>query len=373
MSEVVARILVTGAQGFIGQNLVTRLHESQGHKVLTFNRADDPATLPDLIANVDAVVHLAGENRPNDPADFALVNTGLTQAICSAIAGQDRRIPIVLASSTQATQANPYGESKQAAEDAIKRLHDQTGNPCTIFRLPGVFGKWCRPNYNSVVATFCHNIARGIDIHISDPAAPLQLAYIDDVVVAMMNAVNEASTGMHYASITPEYTTTVGALAELIHSFDRGHEAMKIDRVGTGLTRALYATYLSYLPQDRVSYQVPKHGDDRGAFVEMVKTPDSGQVSYFTALPGVTRGEHYHHTKSEKFLVAKGSARFQFRHMVSQETFEITTNGDIPQVVESIPGWAHNVTNIGTEDLVVVLWANEVFDHAHPDTIPAKV
>lgn len=373
MSAEVSCILVTGAQGFIGQNLVTRLHEIEGREVLQFNRANDPATLPFLIAKADVVVHLAGENRPSDPEDFGRVNAGLTKAICDAIAQTGQNVPLIFASSAQAALDNPYGQSKRAAEDTVHELHDKTENSCTIFRLPGVFGKWCRPNYNSVVATFCHNIAHGIDIKISGAATPLQLVYIDDVVDALIAAIDDTAPTFRHVTVAPKYTTTVGDLATLIRSIDTAHEDMRVDRVGSGLTRALYATYLSYLPQDRVSYKVPKHGDERGNFVEMVKTADSGQVSYFTALPGVTRGEHYHHTKSEKFLVAKGTATFQFRHMTTQETFEITTNWNTPEVVASIPGWAHNVTNIGTDDLVVVLWANEVFDHARADTIPAKV
>jgi UDP-2-acetamido-2,6-beta-L-arabino-hexul-4-ose reductase len=282
-------------------------------------------------------------------------------------------VPLVLASSTQAERDNPYGRSKLAAEEAVQALAQETGNPCVIFRLPGVFGKWCRPNYNSVVATFCNNIARDLPIQINDPSASLRLVYVDDVVTALLAALNAPTSGCVQAQVEPEYKVTLGELANKIRAFNDGRSTLMMERVGTGFVRALYATYVSYLPSERFSYEVPQHADPRGVFVEMLKTPDSGQISYFTAHPGITRGGHYHHTKTEKFLVIKGEALFRFRHLLTNELVELRTSGDTPQVVDTIPGWTHDITNVGDDEMVVMLWANENFDRQKPDTVASKV
>lgn len=381
MKDAVSRILVTGAKGFIGRNLVMRLSELPRFAVTEFVRGDDVAALPQLLAQADAVVHLAGENRPADPSAFAQVNTGLTVSICQAIAAQvasgGRRVPLVLASSTHAERDNPYGQSKLAAEHAVESLVRATGNPAVVFRLPGVFGKWCKPHYNSVVATFCHNIARVLPVQINDPTAALQLVYVDDVVASLVAAVDALllpdAAGVSQAVVSPLYVTTLGELAAQIQAFGDCRTTLMSQRVGTGLVRALYATYVSYMPNDRFAYEVQQHADPRGVFVEMLKTPDSGQFSYFTAHPGITRGGHYHHTKTEKFLVIKGTGLFRFRHLLTDERFELTTSGEKPQVVDTIPGWVHDITNTGQEELVVMLWANEVFDRANPDTMAAPI
>jgi UDP-2-acetamido-2,6-beta-L-arabino-hexul-4-ose reductase len=371
------RVLVTGASGFIGQNLVVRMKELGNITVSTFVRGDDAALLPYLMSQVDAVVHLAGENRPADEAAFEQVNSGLTSALCDAIRqsflSMGRHIPLVLASSTQAERDNPYGRSKLAAEEAVQTLGNETGNPCVIFRLPGVFGKWCKPNYNSVVATFCHNIARDLPIQINDPTASLRLVYVDDVVTALLAALEAPASGCVHAQVSPGYTTTLGELANQISAFGDCRSTLMIERVGTGFVRALYATYVSYLPNEQFSYQITQHADPRGVFVEMLKTSDSGQFSYFTAHPGITRGGHYHHTKTEKFLVIKGQALFRFRHLLTNELVELRTSGSAPQVVDTIPGWTHDITNVGDEEMVVMLWANENFDRENPDTVASKV
>lgn len=351
--------------------------ELPGFSVLSFVRGDDVGRLPELVAECDAVVHLAGENRPQDEAAFAQVNTGLTVALCDAIGHEvnqsGRRIPLLLASTTQVDRDNPYGRSKLAAEEAVASLAEHTGNPCVVFRLPGVFGKWCRPNYNSVVATFCHNIARGLPIQISDPAAAVQLVYVDDVVSAFLQALEAPAEGLVRGVVQPEHRVTLGELAVQIRAFNDCRTSLQTERVGTGFVRALYATYVSYLPEEKFSYEVPQHADPRGVFVEMLKTPDCGQFSFFTAHPGVTRGGHYHHTKTEKFLVVKGEALFRFRHLLTGERVEFRTHGDKPVVVDTIPGWAHDITNVGSEEMVVMLWANENFDRERPDTIASQV
>lgn len=367
------RILVTGANGFIGKTLLVRMAEEGDFAVDSFTRADDAATLPAKVAAADAIVHLAGENRPADPAAFMDVNGGLTAALCDAVRAAGRPIPLIFASSIQAERDNPYGESKRAGEKAVARLAESPGQNCIIFRLPNVFGKWCRPNYNSAVATFCHNIARGLPIRVDDPAASLTLVYVDDVANSLIAALRAPRPGLHRGAVEPVYDTTVGEVADLLHAFRDSRETLVTERVGTGLIRALYSTYVSYLPTEDFSYAVPVHGDARGVFVEMLKTPDSGQFSFFTAHPGITRGGHYHHSKTEKFLVIKGRARFGFRHILTDEYHSLETSGEEPRIVETVPGWSHDITNIGEEDMIVMLWANEIFDRARPDTIARSV
>jgi UDP-2-acetamido-2,6-beta-L-arabino-hexul-4-ose reductase len=375
------KVLVTGSRGFIGKNLVVRLGEL-GRGVVTFDRADPVGSLPERLQDVGAVVHLAGENRPADVAEFAAGNAALTQSLCDAIAATGRRIPLVITSSRHAATHDAagisefhraYGRSKHDAERAVEALATKTGSPVVIYRLPGVFGKWCRPNYNSVVATFCHNVAHGLPLKVNDPNAPLQLVYVDDVVREILRVVDTPGDGITRGEVAPEYTVTLGALASLVESFRGSRDSLVVERVGSGLTRALYATYVSYLPPASFAYAVPKHGDERGMFAELLKTADSGQFSFFTAHPGITRGGHYHHTKTEKFVVVKGKARFGFRHILTGERHEIETTGDTPTVVETVPGWAHDITNIGTDEMVVLLWANEIFDRQAPDTIMAPV
>jgi UDP-2-acetamido-2,6-beta-L-arabino-hexul-4-ose reductase len=371
------RILVTGANGFIGKNLVVRLHELANTTVRTFVRGDDMARFPQIVAQVDAVIHLAGENRPAYEDSFSKVNAGLTSALCDAIeqefATTGRRVPLVLASSTQAERDNCYGRSKLAAEKAVHALAEATGNPCVVFRLPGVFGKWCRPNYNSVVATFCYNLARNLPIQINNPDTSVNLVYVDDVVNALLNALEAPLLGYAQAVVEPEFTITLGELAERIKAFAQCRLTLMSERVGTGLVRALYATYMSYLPNKNFSYQLQRYADPRGVFVEMIKTPDCGQFSYFTVYPGITRGGHYHHTKTEKFLVIKGEALFRFRHLLTDEFVELRTSGTTPEVVDTIPGWTHDITNVGNDEMVVMLWANENFDREKPDTVARKV
>mgnify|MGYP003603613517 FL=1 len=368
-------ILITGANGFVGKNLQLHLSERKDIQVRCFTRANTVDELPALLNGADFVFHLAGVNRPQDPAAFVVGNAGLTQALCTALAQvattTGRKVPVVFASSIQAAQDNAYGQSKRAAEDALFALQHEYGVPVHVFRLPNVFGKWARPNYNSAVATFCHNTARGLPITVNDPAASLTLVYVDDVVqrfIHLLDGADAALDAAGFATVAPQYSTTVGALAAQIQAFKESRNNLVTERVGTGLVRALYSTYVSYLPVAEFAYPVPQHGDARGVFVEMLKTPDCGQFSYFTAHPGITRGGHYHHSKTEKFLVIKGCARFKFRHMHTGETHTLDTSGEQAQVVETVPGWTHDITNIGSDELVVMLWANEIFDRERPDT-----
>ena len=367
------KVLVTGANGFIGKNLVLRLREQADTEVLTYVRGQDGTTLNELLAHADAVVHLAGENRPVDVQAFADVNVGLTEQICQGLRAQGRRVPIILSSSAQAELDNPYGRSKLAAEQAVQALALEQGNSVAIFRLHGVFGKWCKPNYNSVVATFCHNKSRDLPVQINDTSAHVRLVYVDDVINAMLGQLTSGWSGVLRPAVTPEYSVTLGELSDQIDAFKNCRNSLVSERVGAGFVRALYATYVSYLPVDKFAYAVPVHGDARGIFVEMLKTPDAGQFSFFTAHPGITRGGHYHHTKTEKFLVIKGHALFRFRHLLTNELVELPTSGDKPQIVDTIPGWTHDITNVGEDEMVVMLWANEIFDRQKPDTVACKV
>lgn len=366
-------IVVTGGDGFIGRNLRIRLAELGHSAVASVTRHTEADALREALGQADFVFHLAGVNRPTDLAEFERSNVGFTKSICAVLATTGRRTAIAYTSSTQSALDNPYGRSKRAAEQVLDEYGRVTGGPVFMFRLPNVFGKWSRPNYNSVVATFCHNITRGLPITVHDPNAVLRLVYVDDVVEAMVRLLDGATSGIIGVEVKPTYDTTVGEVARVLQGFAESRRTLTMPPVGTGLTRALYATYLSYLDPSAFAYDVKRQADSRGVFVELLKTSDSGQFSYFTAHPGITRGEHYHHTKTEKFIVLKGKARFGFRHVVTNERYELTVDGGAARIVETVPGWAHNITNIGGEELVVMLWANEVFDPERPDTIVSKV
>lgn len=367
------RILITGANGFIGKNLQVRLGELHGYTIRTYCKDQSLIELEQLVNTSDFIFHLAGINRPQNPAEFTQGNTELTEYLCELIAKSGRNIPIVISSSTQAELDNQYGLSKRAAEEALLKLKREQNNSVYIYRLPNVFGKWSRANYNSAVATFCYNIAHDLPIMINDPLAKLNLVYIDDVVAAFVSLLTLGDDADVNQSVMPVYQTTVGDLANMIESFKDSIVSGITPRVGTGLVRALYSTYLSFLPLAKFSYPLVKHEDPRGSFVEMLKTPDCGQFSFFTAHPGITRGGHYHHTKTEKFLVIKGRAKYRFRQIFTDEYYELEADGNNPIVVETIPGWSHDITNIGADELVVMLWANEIFDREKPDTVGFKV
>ena len=336
-------------------------------------RSTAPQALAPALRGAEFVFHLAGVNRPQHTDEFERGNAGFTRALCAALESAGSRAPVVFASSTQATLDNPYGRSKRLAEQALLDHGRRTGAPVHLYRLTNVFGKWSRPNYNSVVATFCDQIARGQALSIHDPASALRLLYVDDVVETFIGHLNDLQRAGGFAEAGPVYETTVGDLAATLQGFADARASLSTGRVGAGLPRALYSTFLSFLPPDRFDYAVPVHSDPRGAFVEMLKTPDCGQFSYFTAHPGVTRGGHYHHSKTEKFLVIQGAARFGFRHIETGERHEIVTRGGEARIVETIPGWTHDITNVGDDLLIVMLWANEVFDRARPDTVAMKV
>lgn len=362
------KVLVTGSKGFIGLNLCLRLRENAKYRVLEFHRGNSE-NLKSLIADADVIVHLAGINRPQNPEEFKTGNTDLTAQIVQYVkeAGTNKRI--ILASSTQAELNNPYGISKLQAEEILLK----SGLDAVILRLPNVFGKWCKPFYNSAVATFCHKLARDEEIVINDANHEMTLLYVDDLVTHITSLLDKKLDTSHF-NVSPTYKIKLGELANLLKEISHLKDINNpLGQTGQGLYRALYATYVSYLPPEKFSYPVKGYSDQRGTFVEMLRTKDSGQISFFTAKPGITRGGHYHHTKTEKFLVVKGTANFKFRHMITNEKFELQTSDNNPMIVESIPGWSHNITNIGDNEMIVMLWANELFDRQNPDTITAEV
>jgi UDP-2-acetamido-2,6-beta-L-arabino-hexul-4-ose reductase len=367
------RIVVTGADGFIGRNLCVKIAEGQRAVVVPLVRSTPDAVRRAALATADAVVHLAGVNRPATAADFEPGNTGCTMELCDQLRAFGRPVPIVFASSVQASLENPYGLSKLAAERVVHEYAAHNGTTATALRLPNVFGKWSRPNYNSAVATFCFNVARGLPITVADADAPLRLAYIDDVVEDLLSFVFNDAAAEPERGNYPVYETTVGYVAETIRGFEVGRRTRNSARVGGGLLRALYATYVSFLPVASFSYALERHTDARGVFAEILRTEDSGQFSFFSAHPGVTRGGHYHHTKTEKFLVIQGTARFGFRNLLTDERHEIVVVGQNATVVETVPGWVHDVTNVGNDELLVLLWANEAFDASAADTFVAPV
>ena len=366
-------ILITGAGGFVGKNLVATLRTAGYTDLMLFEKDDTPETLADYCRRAAFVVHLAGINRPTDPSEFYTGNAGLTDTLLANLEAAGNTAPVLVTSSTQAELDNDYGKSKRQAEEAIFAHRRRTGAMVYVFRMPGVFGKWCRPNYNSVVATFCHNVAHGLPIQVRDSAFSLPLVYIDDVVACILAAFD--GDVMMDRSVTPIchmhpiHEVTLGRLAELIQGFAAGRTSLAVPDLAPGsFEKKLYSTYLSYLPSDQFSYPLEMHTDNRGSFTEFLRSPERGQVSINISHPGIVKGNHWHHTKNEKFLVVKGEGVIRFRNIFSKEVIEYHVSGDKLEVVDIPCGYTHNIENVGAEDMVTVMWANEAFDPDHPDT-----
>ena len=366
-------ILITGAGGFVGKNLVATLRMAGYTDLMLFEKDDTPETLADYCRRAAFVVHLAGINRPTDPSEFYTGNAGLTDTLLANLEAAGNTAPVLVTSSTQAELDNDYGKSKRQAEEAIFAHRRRTGATVYVFRMPGVFGKWCRPNYNSVVATFCHNVAHGLPIQVRDSAFSLPLVYIDDVVACILAAfdgdVMMDRSATPICHMHPIHEVTLGRLAELIQGFAAGRTSLAVpDLVPGSFEKKLYSTYLSYLPSDQFSYPLEMHTDNRGSFTEFLRSPERGQVSINISHPGIVKGNHWHHTKNEKFLVVKGEGVIRFRNIFSKEVVEYHVSGDKLEVVDIPCGYTHNIENVGTEDMVTVMWANEAFDPDHPDT-----
>ena len=369
------QVLVTGSKGFIGKNLIYRLKENKEYVINEFSKEHNLADLKEFIESSDFIIHLAGVNRPKENKEFQRSNVDLTNDLCGIVRKSNKKIPIVYASSTQASLENHYGNSKSKAEKLLLELQKDIRNPIFIYRYPGVFGKWSKPNYNSVVATFCHNIANDLEIKISDETAQIELVYIDDLVDDLLDLLSDTNRQKNdgYVPVNFSYKVKLGEIAKSINLFKESRSNLKTEEVGTGFLRALYSTYISFLPKEMFSYDLNPHVDERGLFSEVLRTKRSGQFSFFTAKPGVTRGVHYHHSKTEKFLVIKGKALFKFRNLITDEKHELVTSEKKLQIVESIPGWVHSITNIGEDDMYTMLWANETFNPENPDTITSEI
>ncbi len=363
------KILVTGSDGFVGKNLRMALARTENVHVLCFDVSDDLAVLESHLRQADIIFHLAGVNRPKDVEEFATGNTGLTETIVSLLEKEGRTPAIVMSSSTQAALDNPYGRSKKAAEDALFDYGRRTGAPVYVYRLTNVFGKWSRPNYNSVVSTFCHNISHGLDITISDPGNVVELVYIDDVVAEFMRVLEgNAEPSSQCLPATPTYRTTLGELAERIYRLRDIRASLVIPDLSDDFTRKLHATYLSYLETNDFSYGLDMKTDNRGALAELIKSAPFGQMFVSRTHGGVTRGNHFHDSKIEKFCVLQGEAAIRFRHVFSDDVIEYRVSGDNWQVVDIPPGYTHHIENLGDGEMITLFWANQIFDPGTPDT-----
>ena len=363
------KILVTGAKGFIGKNLIAELNNKGYNEILEFTRESDESLLEQYTRDCDFVIHLAGVNRPKSEQDFLEGNYNLTSNLLECLNKNDNKAPILFTSSIQAERDNLYGKSKKAAEELLLEYSSETDAKVYIYRLQNVFGKWSKPNYNTVIATFCHNISRNINIQISNTEAELNLCYIDDVIAEFLRALEGKPTVQDDNCIVPiSYKIKLGELAELIKSFKESRVNLTIPNMEDALTKKLYSTYLSFLPEKEFSYHLKMNTDDRGAFTEFLRTPERGQVSVNVSKPGITKGNHWHHTKNEKFLVVSGEGLIRFRKLDSDEIIEYKVSGEKLEVVDIPIGYTHSIVNMGESDLVTVMWVNECFESEKPDT-----
>ena len=373
-------ILITGAQGFIGKNMVVSLEAVRDGKdkttalpkdisIMQYDRDTDPTLLEQYCKKADFVLHLAGVNRPKEETEFMEGNFGFTSALLENLKKYGNTCPVMISSSIQAAQDNPYGRSKKAGEDLLFDYARQTGAKVLVYRFPNVFGKWCRPNYNSAVATFCYNISHGLPIKVNDPAVNMTLVYIDDVIAELICALcgNETKQG-NYCKVPVEYKVTLGEIVDLLYSFKESRESRTVPVLSNPFINKLYATYLSYLPTESFSYPLKMNVDARGSFTEIIRTPDRGQFSVNISKPGITKGNHWHHTKNEKFLVVSGNGVIRFRKLGDTEIYEYFVSGDKLEVIDIPTGYTHNIENLGDTDMVTFMWCNECFDPNRPDT-----
>lgn len=363
------KILVTGAGGFLGKNLVAELKNLGYEDLLLYTRNHTLKDLEEYTKKCDFVFHLAGVNRPENEKEFMDGNYGFTSELLELLKKHNNKSPILITSSIQAEKDNPYGTSKKAGEDLLFEHSLETGAEVFVYRLPNLFGKWSKPNYNTVVATYCYNIARDLNIQVNNPDTELNLCYIDDVLEEFLNALKGNSTKINnYCSIGTVHTIKLGDLANIIRSFNETRRDLSIPNMDDELTKKLYSTYLSFLPKDKFGYDLKMNVDNRGSFTEFIRTPDRGQVSVNVSKPGITKGNHWHHTKNEKFLVVSGQGLIRFRNINTEEINEYKVSGEKLIVVDIPVGYTHSIVNIGDNDLVTVMWVNESFNPENPDT-----
>lgn len=368
------KILVTGAFGFIGKNLVAELKNRNYSDVFQYDIETEPDKLEFYCKAADFVFHLAGVNRPKNQSEYMEGNFGFTAKLIDILKKQKNNCPVLMASSVQAKLDNPYGKSKKAGEDLLFAYGKETGAKVLIYRLPNVFGKWCRPNYNSVIATFCHNIAHNLPITVDDPNKVMNIVYIDDVLAEFIKALNgNENKKTDFCEIPTIYTVTLSEIANMIYSFKSSRESHFVPDLSEGLAKKLYSTYLSYLPEDKFNYELKMNIDHRGSFTEFIKTIDRGQLSVNVSKPGIIKGNHWHHTKNEKFLVVHGKGVIRLRNIYSDKVIKYCVSGDKLEVVDIPPGYTHNIENLGDTDMVTLMWANEPFDPQRPDTYYLEV
>lgn len=363
------KILVTGANGFVGKNLIAELKNKGYEDILKYSRDTDHSLLEAYTKECEFIFHLAGVNRPVDENEFMEGNYGFTSELLELLKKHNNKSPILSTSSIQAEKDNPYGRSKRAGEDLLFKYGKQTGVKVYVYRLPNLFGKWSKPNYNTVVATYCHNISRNLDIQVNNPEAELTLCYIDDVLDEFLRALEGIPSKQDDICLVEiTHQIKLGKLAEIIGSFKESRVNLSIPNMEDDLTRKLYSTYLSFLPEDNFSYDLKMNCDHRGSFTEFIRTPDRGQVSVNVSKPGITKGNHWHHTKNEKFLVVSGKGLVRFRKINTDEIIQYEVNSEKLEVVDIPTGYTHSIVNIGDNDLVTVMWVNESFDPEKPDT-----
>lgn len=363
------KILITGAKGFVGRNLIAELKNRGCGEILEFDQDTDSTLLNDYTRNCRFVFHLAGVNRPQNEDEFMAGNFGFTSELLQLLKNHGNKATVLITSSIQAERETPYGLSKKAGEDLMFAYGDETAAPVLVYRLPNLFGKWSKPNYNTVVATYCHNIARGLDIQVSDSEALLNLCYIDDVVEEFIKALNlEPTRAGDFCMVPVVHQIRLGELAKLIMAFKASRADLSVPDQSDAFIKKLYSTYLSFLPEDAFAYDLKMNIDQRGSFTEFIRTPDRGQVSVNVSKPGITKGNHWHHTKNEKFLVVSGEGIIRFRKVNHDEIIEYRVSGDKLQVVDIPTGYTHAIINDGETDLVTIMWANESFAPEKPDT-----
>jgi UDP-2-acetamido-2,6-beta-L-arabino-hexul-4-ose reductase len=362
------RILITGGRGFLGRNLAVHVAERKDWETRIFDRENSIDDLKRSATWADVIFHLAGINRPKDPAEFEKGNAKLTEQLCQLLLESGRAPKIVFSSSVQAEEDNLYGASKVEAENALRRFAAASGAYVRIYRLKNLFGKWCRPNYNSVTATFCHNIANESPIVISDPAAEIELTYIDDVVAAFLGEIDGRQMGGSAGAEIPGYRIQLGELAGRVQSFHDMRNTLTLPDFAEGFNRALYATYLSYVPAAELQSNLEIKSDNRGSLVEFVKQKHFGQIFASRTKPGITRGNHYHHTKTEKFFVLEGDGLIRMRPVEGGPVQEYSVSGAAYQVIDIPPGFTHSITNAGSGEMVTLFWSSEMFNPNSPDT-----
>lgn len=368
------KILITGSSGFIAKNLIVELKNRGYRNLMLCNRGTSFKELEGFLTQCDILIHLAGVNRPGNEEEYFTENVGFTEILVNTLKKEKRKIHIMFSSTIQAGRHMSYEKSKREAEKILENYAAESASSLVIFRIPNVFGKWCKPNYNSVVATFCYNISRNLEIRVDNPDAQLRLAYIDDVVNDLISHIGCGRSGMReYGQLSETYQVTVGWLAQTIQSFKSEREKLQIPDVGNLLIKKLYSTYLSYLEPETYHYELNMNKDKRGSFTEFLRSKQWGQISVNIAKPGIVKGNHWHHTKVEKFLVVKGMASIKLRHIITGKVTEYIVSGEKLEVVDIPVGYTHNITNVGTEDLITIMWANETFDKDRPDTYYEEV